>query len=140
LMIISSAAMTGLHHVLGRPILSRMGVTIERMPPLRDWQLPKSLLLYYIVTLGLIIFGLVEEGNALFLIVVNLHPLLEILLYIQGLSVIAYFAYQKKMGRILPVSAVILTFLFAVWVTPLIRFIGIFELGFGLKKRIKPKE
>lgn len=140
LMIISSAAMAGLHHVLGRPLLSRMGVQIERLPPLRDWRLPKSLLAYYIITLGLILFGFAQEGNALFLIVANLHPILEILLYIQGLSVIAYYSYQKNMGRTLPVIAVILTFLLAPWVTPLIRIIGIFELGIGLRKIMKSKE
>lgn len=135
-MIMSSVIMAGLHHIVSGPILSRLGHSIPKLPPFREWQLPKSILFYYLISLMLILFGFAEEGSTLFLIVVNLHPILELLLFIQGVSVIAFFAYTKKIGKVLPIMTVIITFMFPI-LTFVVRMLGIFEIGFGLKSRIK---
>jgi uncharacterized protein YybS (DUF2232 family) len=137
-MISSAMTMTGLHHLVSSPILTRLGHPIEKLPPFREWRLPKSILFYYLVSLTIILLGMMEEGSTLFLIVVNLQPILEILLYIQGLSVIAYFAHTKGFGKALPIISVIATLLLPI-LFMVVRIIGIFELGFGLKQRIKPR-
>lgn len=138
-MIMSSVIMAGLHHIISRPILSRLGHSIPKLPPFREWQLPKSILFYYLVSLMLVLMGFMEEGSTLFLIVVNLHPILDLLLFIQGLSVIAYFSYTKKIGKVLPIMSVVLIILFPI-LTFVVRMLGIFEIGFGLKSRLKPHQ
>lgn len=138
-MIMSSVVMVGLHHMVSRPVLSRLGHSIPKLPPLREWQFPRSILFYYLVTLMLVLLGFMEEGSTIFLIIVNLHPILELLLFIQGLSVIAYFAYSKKIGKALIIMSVVLIILFP-FMTFIVRMLGIFEIGFGLKSRIKPQQ
>lgn len=135
LMIMSSIVMGLIHHVLSRPILTRLGCEIEKLPPFREWNLPKSILFYYLISLILLLIGM-PEGSTFFIITVNLHPILEFLLLIQGISVIAYFAHWRNIGKVLPIMAVIMIFLFP----PsqfILRLLGIFELGFGLKQRMK---
>lgn len=138
IMIISAMTMTGLHYLVSRPILTRLGHPIEKLPPFREWRLPKSLLFYYLISLTIILLGMMEEGSTLFLIIVNLQPILEILLYIQGLSVVAYFSYMKGTGKALTIIVVLATFFLPILVM-VVRILGIFELGFGLKQRIKPR-
>lgn len=138
LMIMSSMLMGFIHHWVSKPILSRVGCQVEPLPPFREWSFPRSLLFYYLISLLLVLVGLPEEST-IYLFVANLHPILEILLLLQGLSVIAYFAHWKKIGKALPIIAVVMLFL--VPVTHFIfRFLGIFELGFGLKQRMKQAE
>lgn len=135
LLIMSSIVMGFLHYLVSKPILNRVGCPVDDLPPFREWTLPKSLLFYYLGTLILLMVGLAEEST-LFMLVANLHPILEMLLLIQGLSVISYFAHWKGMGKALTIIAVILTFLVPIFQF-IVRLLGIFDLGFGLKQKMR---
>ncbi|GGK30263.1 membrane protein [Caldalkalibacillus thermarum] len=135
LLILSSMLMAGINHAAARPILSRIGFDIQSLPPFRQWNLPKSILFYYLVVLILILLQAVEEGSTWFMLVVNLHLILEILLLLQGLTFVAHFAYVKNIGRILVILAVILSFI--PLFSSIIRIVGIIDLGFGLKERLQ---
>ncbi|GAA0378195.1 YybS family protein [Bacillus horti] len=140
IMILSSLLLASLNHLISRPILKRLGHAIEGLPPFREWSFPKSLLFYYLLSLLVFIFNMAQQGSAIYMIVVNIHPILEILLYIQGLAVIAYYSHHKKWGKTLPIIAVVLTVFLASFATLVIRMIGIFELGLGIRKRLQSKE
>lgn len=137
IMILSSMALAGLNHLVNRPILKRLGHPIEALPPFREWTFPKSILIYYFVCLLAFLLGFAREGSVTFILVMNIQPILEVLLFIQGLAVIAYFGHTRKMGKALMVVTLILTVLFSTIMMMLVRFIGIFELGMGLRKRMK---
>lgn len=137
-LILSSMAIASLNHIVNRPILRRLGHPIEALPPFREWTFPKSLLFYYFIVLLAILLGFVKEpGTATFVIVMNIQPILEVLLFIQGLAVIAYFGHQRNMGKALLVVTIILTLLFSTIVMMIVRLLGLFELGMGLRKRMK---
>lgn len=67
----------------------------------------------------------------------NVTPLLEIAMIVQGAAVMFYFAHVKKISKALPIII-----LFSALVIPIITFfvriLGIIDLGFDLRSRIKP--
>ncbi|MDQ0339298.1 uncharacterized protein YybS (DUF2232 family) [Caldalkalibacillus uzonensis] len=135
LLILSSMLMAWINHAVARPILTRIGLDPQPLPPFRQWNLPKSILFYYLVVLILILLQVVEEGSTLLMLVVNLHLILELLILLQGFSFVAHFAYVKNIGRFLVILAVVLSLI--PLFSSLIRIIGIIDLGFGLKERLK---
>ncbi|WP_025027544.1 YybS family protein [Caldalkalibacillus mannanilyticus] len=137
LMITSAIVMTGLHHMIQWRVLRKMGYEVDTLPPFREWRFPKSILWYYLVSLLLLMFGFMEPGTALFPTLFNLQYILEIIIFLQGLAVIAYFSYHKRMGKMLPILTVILTLFIPQIMVMVVRLIGIFEFGFGLRSRIK---
>jgi uncharacterized protein YybS (DUF2232 family) len=137
--IIFSAAITGLHHVIQRRLLSLRGHEVLSLPPLKDWTFPKSILWYYLATLLLILIGL-EPNNDFYPILINLHFILEVIIYLQGLALIAYFSESKKMGKLLPIITIVLTILLFNLMLILVRILGIFEMGFKLRERIKKQD
>lgn len=136
IMILSALMMSAVHHGISRSVLHRLGQRIQVLPPFREWNMPKSMLYYYLIALILVILGVLEEGGTLSFFVINLHMILEILLLIQGLTMIAHFAHSKGWGKIVPVGVIVLAVLIPL-VANIVRIIGIFDLGFGLKQRVK---
>jgi uncharacterized protein YybS (DUF2232 family) len=57
---------------------------------------------------------------------------------IQGLSLVFYYAHAKRMGKALPIIAVVFAVLIPV-VLYIIRILGIIDLGFDLRSRFKKK-
>ncbi|NEU32638.1 DUF2232 domain-containing protein [bacterium LRH843] len=120
---------------LSSRVLRRLGHEVNPLPPFRTWQFPKSFLWYYIIVLVIAMVG-AEEGTMMYMAILNLFPLLEIALTVQGFAFIFYYCYHKKVTKALPVLLIIS----AVVIAPLlhiIRILGIIDLGFDLRKRIK---
>lgn len=121
----------GIAHVIFR----RLKMDIVPFPPFREWNLPRSLLWYYlIVTILFFIVG--NEQTTLAIIVWNLFPLLETLMAIQGFTVVFYYCYVKSISKALPIILVIVGFLLPI-IHLLARLLGIIDLGFHLKKRLE---
>lgn len=121
----------GIAHV----ILRRLKMDIVPFPPFREWNVPRSLLWYYlIVTILFFIVG--EEQSALAIVVWNLFPLLEVLMAIQGFTVVFHYCYVKSISKALPIILVIAGFLLPI-VHLFARLLGIIDLGFQLKKRLE---
>jgi uncharacterized protein YybS (DUF2232 family) len=116
-------------------VLKRIGEKVARFQPFRDWSFPKSFLWYYLVASILILIGL-EEGTALYMVMWNLFPLLEIAMTVQGLAVIMFYCHAKGLNKSIPVFIIIVTFI-APFLLYIYRILGIIDLGFELRKRIK---
>lgn len=123
--------------VQGR-VLRKIGFAEYVLPwkPFREWQLPKSILWYYLAVLLLLFFVRLEEGSLFFIAVVNVFLLLEILLAIQGWSFIFFFAHEKGIHKSFPIAIVVFSLLLQILLY-LVRFLGIIDLGFDLRKRIR---
>ncbi|MFC0471576.1 YybS family protein [Halalkalibacter kiskunsagensis] len=119
-------------------LLRRLGHQVSPLPPFRNWKFPKSFLWYYLIILILAMVG-AEEGSTLFVVIWNLFPLLEIIIAVQGLAVIFYYCYQKKISKAVPILIVIVVVIIAPLLY-LVRIIGIIDLGFDLRKRISEKK
>ncbi|MGB8001606.1 MAG: YybS family protein [Anaerobacillus sp.] len=115
------------------PILKRVGgFTPPVFNPIREWAFPKSFLWYYLVVTILMMVGL-EEGSIAFVAAINVYSILNALIFVQGLAVIYFFSHQRGWPIVVPI---LLTFIgFAL--TSFIVIIGIIDLGFGLRRRMK---
>ncbi|MBY6037541.1 YybS family protein [Fictibacillus nanhaiensis] len=129
-------------HLAARMLMKRLKFDTPSFPPFREWNLPKSFLWYYIVAIVLT-FSTPEKGTALYTVTINLYMILSFALIIQGFTVIFYYAWIKNWKRKRIILLVILLFLLNSFLPiPLevVKFLGIIDLGFMIKKRLKPKQ
>ncbi len=132
--ILFSTVLAFLNHFAARRIFQAMGVEVNPLVPFRQWNFPKAILYYYLIALFILLVKLVDQESKLYMPVINLHFVLEILLLIQGLTLIAHFFYLKGIHRALVVILAGLSFI--PFIASLIRIVGIIDLGFNLKERL----
>ncbi|UCZ53233.1 YybS family protein [Bacillus shivajii] len=118
--------------------LRRKKYEIELFPPLRTWTFPKAFIWYYLITYIFIIIG-VEEGTAVYTVIANLTPILEIVMIIQGFAFMFFFFHYKKMHVIIPIVLMIFAFVVPI-LLHIVRILGIIDLGFDLRKRLNSKK
>ncbi|NSL52376.1 YybS family protein [Calidifontibacillus erzurumensis] len=118
-------------------IFKRLKIDYQPFPPLRQWTFPKSLLWYYLIVSILIMFGITESEDALlYSIILNLFLVLEIVMTIQGISFLFFYFYIKNKSLAIPVTITIVSFIIP-FLMYIIRILGIIDLGFDLRKRMK---
>ncbi|KKB39501.1 YybS family protein [Bacillus thermotolerans] len=120
------------------PLAKRMSIDIPRFRPFREWQLPKSILWYYVLFLVLSLMAPPEQGSMWYFAYVNIMFMLQFCLLLQGLSFLYFFFYMKKWSIVFPILLTIFSFL----ILPLlylVRLLGIIDLGFDLKRRLQQK-
>lgn len=131
-----SVIVVALNHTLAVRILPKKRVQTYRFPPLKDWQIPRSVVFYYVITFILSWIAGTEEDTFLAVATLNLLPLLTYVLAIQGLSFIAFWAHHRGKGRWISNVAVILFLLFPP-LAYVYNLIGILDLGFQLRQRMQ---
>jgi len=73
-----------------------------------------------------------------YVLLLNIKPILDLMLIIQGLSIISYFSYQKGWGKGLLVFAVVLVFIFPPFPF-ILMLLGIMDLGINFRNQPKQK-
>ncbi|MCF6139101.1 YybS family protein [Pseudalkalibacillus berkeleyi] len=116
-------------------VLKRLKVDQPEWKPFRNWSFPRSIMWYYLATI-LVFFTNPEEGSALYIVTMNLYLVLEIILVIQGLAFIYFYFWKKGKGKTFPVLITISLFIIPLGFY-LVRILGIIDLGFDLRNRIK---
>lgn len=106
-----------------------------KLLPFREWKLPQSIVWYYLIVIVLGMMNL-EKGSLPYLAVINLSALLQLLLIIQGLSFVYYFFHKKGFSIGFPITITVFT-IFIPYLLQLVRILGIIDLGFALRGRIK---
>lgn len=131
-MIVCSLIMATVAHAVVRPALGSMGQIVPKLPPLRDWRMPRSLLWYYLVGFLLQMFGgeAVSQGF-LGTILLNALPLLQFLFMIQAASLFFFAAYHRKWNPAIPVLLVV-----ALFIVPPLRIVGILDIAFPLREML----
>ncbi|GLY08812.1 YybS family protein [Pseudobacillus badius] len=120
------------------PIAKKLGVDVPKFKPFREWQVPKSILWYYIILLLASLIALPEKGTMWYFSYINIMFMLQFCLLIQGLSFLYFTAHLKKWPQIIP----ILITVFSILILPLlyiVRLLGIIDLGFDLRQRLQRK-
>ncbi|WP_088006243.1 YybS family protein [Indiicoccus explosivorum] len=115
------------------PILGRMGLNVPKFPPFRGMKLPKSILWYYLVVLLSPYLFNFEEGTLAYSAVLNASVILQVLLFLQGVSFYHYYIHQQGWPKW---SAVLATFL-AVPLAGFTGIVGIIDLGFNIRGLVK---
>jgi len=133
-LVITSLFLAFISQLLYYPVIKRLKIPVSRLPKFRDLVLPKSLLWYYLIVLFLTFLEL-EPGSFLYMAVINLFYVLQLLMIIQGLSFIYYFCYIKRIPIFVPIFLTVI----APFLLYIIRILGIIDLGFHLRQRIKSK-
>lgn len=133
-MIVCSLTIAMLAHAVVRPTLTSMGQAVPKLPPIRDWRLPRSLVLYYLIGLLIQLFGgVATQEGFLGTILLNLMPLLQFFFMIQTVGFFFFVAYHRKWNPVIPillVVPVILIPIFPLWI------IGVMDIAFPLRERI----
>ncbi|MFL6559741.1 MAG: YybS family protein [Bacillus sp. (in: firmicutes)] len=121
------------------PIAKRFGVNVQPWGSFRNLVLPKSLLWYYLIALGMMLLLHPQEGTYLYSVLINARYILETFIMLQGLALLFFIFHQKSVAKGLAVLVVILTFMIPI-VRYIIMLLGITDLGFDFRKRFEMKE
>ncbi|WP_458411518.1 YybS family protein [Schinkia sp. CFF1] len=135
-MVITSVFLTFIAQLFANQILKRYTYNSTPFPPLRQWSFPKSILWYYLIVTIIFMMGLVEEGTISFIMILNLFIVLEIIIAIQGFSFIFFQFYRKGKSITVPIIIVVVSLIMP-FLLYIIRILGIIDLGFDLRKRMK---
>nr|WP_211749825.1 DUF2232 domain-containing protein [Paenibacillus sp. Marseille-Q4541] len=134
-LIVTSFIMASITHAIARPTLSRLGVRVPRLKPLREWRLPKSLIWYYFIGVILQLVAAGSDSSFMTMIALNFVPLINFCFMIQAVGFFFYAAHAKKWHPIMPYLLAVATVL----IGPM-RIIGIIDLAFPLREAIsRPK-
>nr|WP_113758175.1 DUF2232 domain-containing protein [Brevibacillus laterosporus] len=152
LIMFGSFVSTTIIHWIARLICKRLSIKIPAMPPIREWQLPRSLLFFYVVTLLFMLFnrntmGQTTSGSLLF----NLFYALQFLFFIQGVGFVAFVVdkYKSKWRFPYVFAGVFIFLLLATILTiggvvlllaTVLGFVGLLDLGIRLRTRLKSRK
>lgn len=120
-------------------IINRIEHKKYHFPPFRKLTFPSAILWVYLITM-LLTFTQPDPEGMLFIAVQNIMLLASVLILIQGVSFIFFFLYIKKLSPALSVIGIVLVLFFAPIVFPLLRILGIIDIGFKLRERLTESE
>ncbi|RSD22301.1 YybS family protein [Mesobacillus subterraneus] len=137
--VMAAFSITFLLQLAAVPFLKRFGVKVPNWRPFRELQFPKSILWYYLIAMVAALIMQPEEGTYWYWAISNLTFILQMLMVLQGLSLVFYFTHLKGYSKAIPIIVVVLLFLFP-FVLYIVRILGIIDLGFDLRKRLGEKK
>lgn len=129
--------MAFVNHWFARPLLKRFVSDMPSLKKFKDMRLPKSMVWYYLLTLLLMLIQ-TEKGSFLWLVQTSAFQILFILVLIQGFSFLFYYCHEKNISKAVPIFAVVLTVFFPP-IGVIVRIIGIADIGFDLREKVKNK-
>ncbi|UQD53700.1 DUF2232 domain-containing protein [Bacillus methanolicus] len=136
LFVVVSFMIVFLIQLVSLPILKKFGVMVGKWKAFKDLTLPKSLLWYYLAVLLISMVINPGEGSYLFSALLNLSFILQLCMIVQGFSFVFYFSYIKGYSAAIPVTVTILSLLLPIFLY-VVRILGIIDLGFDLRQRLK---
>lgn len=134
-MVMISVTYALLIQLVAAHILRKGANEIPYFPPFREWGFPQVFIWYYLAVLMLGFVGF-EPGTPVYLAVQNALPALQLIVAIQGMAVVFYYFHHKRKSVIWPFLVLFLVFLLPIFLQ-LIRILGIIDLGFNLRKRMR---
>ncbi|CCQ96454.1 conserved membrane hypothetical protein [[Clostridium] ultunense Esp] len=114
-------------------LFRRLGGETAPFPPFSELRFPRSILYYFLASLLLLLIPNLQEMGWLHLATVNIFTVLYLLITLEGLFFLFYYAKEKKLGRWLPVAGFVMLFLPPL--DTILRVIGILDLGFPLRNK-----
>ncbi|MGI2328432.1 YybS family protein [Planococcus sp. YIM B11945] len=115
------------------PILKRLGIAVPKFPPFRDMKLPKSVLWYYLIVVLVSLLTDLQPGTMAYMTFMNAYVLLQLLLFLQGISFYHFYIQQEGWPKWVAVLVTIL----AIPLQSFTTIIGIVDLGFDIRGWVK---
>ena len=138
LFVMTSIVAVLLIELVSFPIVKRFGVNLQQRTSLKELTLPKSILWYYLVIMLASFILKPEEGDYWYLALINLSFILQLCMVVQGIAFLFYICDMKGIHKAVPIIATVFTF-FPPILLPIVRILGIIDLGFELRKRFESK-
>lgn len=120
-------------------VINRLERRKLHFPSFRNLQFPVALVWIYFFALILSLLNS-DPSSTFYIAAQNVLLLTGLLIAIQGLSFIFFFAHHKKMSKAIPILSVILTIIFPMLLLYLVRILGIIDLGFKLRDHLNKKK
>ena len=133
LLVLAVFATVWLLLILLLPVLKRFGTEVPKFPPFRDMKLPKSVLWYYLIVLLVMLLSDLQPGTMPYMIFINASVLLQILLFLQGVSF--YHFYIKQEGW--PKWVTVIVTILAIPLQSFTGIVGLVDLGFDIRGWVK---
>lgn len=122
-----------IHLLINLPILKRLGTAVPKFPLFSDMKLPKSVLWYYLIVLLISLLSDLQQGTMAYMAFMNATVLLQMLLFLQGISFYHFYIKQEGWPKWVAVVVTVLAL-------PLQAFtiiVGIVDLGFDIRGWVK---
>ncbi|WNC14823.1 DUF2232 domain-containing protein [Brevibacillus brevis] len=137
-LIMFSFISSGIVHWLARLMGKRLRRPVPVLPPIREWNFPRSLLYYYFIAMiAMLVFGASMQGTFWESAVLNVKVMLDAVFTLQGLSFCLFAAHLYGWKRLTPVLIVCL-FIFP-FLTTILSLVGIFDLGIRLRDKLETR-
>ena len=120
--------------LVGYPILKRLKIGMNKVPAFHEVMLPKGFLWIYLIVLILSMLK-IEPGTFFYLAILNVFYIFQLLMVLQGLSFLYFYCKLKKVPLIVPIIITVLS----PFLLYIIRILGIIDLGFDLRNKLKTK-
>jgi len=136
LFVVTSFATVFIIQSISFPLIRRFGIEVEKWKGFKNLSLPKSTIHYFLIIL---LVGMVfkpEEGTFGYLAIINLNWILIILIVIQGYLFLFFYLEQKGFSNTISIIIAIISLLIPIFLY-MIGILGIIDLGFDLRKKIK---
>ena len=130
---LASVVDTYLNYLIAKKILARLGNPQPDFLEFRLWQILGYILWIYGVSLLLVTFYNQQPDNLLYLIGVNLQMVTNVILLIQGLSIVYYYIHYKNWPNFLKSLIVILLFS-SQFLVQVIVLMGAFDVVFDYRR------
>ena len=115
-------------------ILNRIERKQLHFPKFRNLRLPTAIIWIYLLAMVGTLFQM-DSSDTVYIALQNVIMLTEFLLILQGISFIFFYSHHKNISKAIPIITTVFVFLLPI-LLPLVRIIGIIDLGFGLKDRM----
>lgn len=136
--VIISAAVVLIIQWVSFPAVRRMGIEIPKAVPFRELSFPKSIIWYYLAVLVLSLFVETDASSFLYQAVTNLSYILQLVFTVQGAAFLFFFFHARKVSKAVPAVLTILCLLNPLFLL-ILRIVGIMDLGFDLRSKIRPQ-
>ncbi|HLR64437.1 MAG TPA: DUF2232 domain-containing protein [Pseudogracilibacillus sp.] len=104
-------------------------------PPFHSFNFPIYLIWIHLIAIIFSYVGM-EDGSFFYTMFVNLLALTTMCIIVQGYSFVFFFFHNRKVHTIIPIVISIFTLIIPIFLI-FIRIIGIIDIGFRLKNRLK---
>lgn len=135
LLITASLFYTVIGHGVGRWVLRRNGMQVPGLRPMREWMLPKSMVLYMVIVTVCDMFINIESNSFFSMVVWNLLPILTVAFTVQAIGFLFFVSHVKKWTVALPVLAIVLVVVLP-FLVYLYCIMGMLDVLMPIRKRI----
>lgn len=136
---IASIVMAFIGQWVSYKIMNRIDGEKFAFPAFKDLNFPVAVIWIFFFTIILSLMDL-DPDSIMYMVLINVESLCVFLIVIQGFSFVFFYMDHKGIHQSVPIIIVIITLFLPFLFMFIIRIIGIIDLGFSLKEKIRQQK